>query len=266
MAELADTAIGFGTWSLTDRDDCIETVGAALEAGYRHVDTAQNYDNEAYVGTAIAQSDVPREDVFLATKVGKSRLGYSDVLESTERSLDRLGVDYVDLLYIHWPTVAYEPAETLPAFDELYDEGSIRHVGVSNFEPDQLDDARAILDAPIFVNQIELHPLLPQETLRAYADRYDHHVVAYSPLARGAVFDRPEIQTIAEKRDLTPAQVTLAWHVAHDVTPIPKASGDHIRENWAATDCVLTPEEVELLDSIDERERFIDPVEAPWNR
>lgn len=266
MDGFEDTPIGFGTWRLTDRKSCIEAVRTALETGYRHIDTAQNYDNEAYVGAAIAQSDVAREDVFLATKVGKSRLGYSDVLESTRRSLDRLGVDHIDLLYIHWPTVSYEPERTLPAFDELHDEGTIRHVGLSNFEPDQLNEAREILDAPIFAHQVELHPLLPQETLREYAHRHNHHVVAYSPLARGELFDRPEVQTVAEKHDVTPAQVTLAWHIAHDITPIPKASGDHIRENWAARDCALDQEDVALLDGIDDRKRLVDPVEAPWNR
>ncbi|WP_226023757.1 aldo/keto reductase [Halomicrobium salinisoli] len=267
MNGFEDAAIGFGTGGL-DEQDGAEAVRRALDVGYRHVDTAQNYGTEADVGAGIERSDVPRADVFLATKVARPDLAYDDVVESTERSLERLGVDAIDLLYVHWPLGAYDPDETLAAFDDLYEDGAIRNVGLSNFDPDQLDEARAVLDAPMFAHQFECHPLFPQEDLRAYADRHDHHAVAYCPLGRGAVLggDVPEIESVAEKHDATAAQVALAWHVAKGIVPIPKASGDHIDENWRATDLRLDEEDVRTIDGIERRERVVDVPEAPWNR
>jgi len=260
-----NTAIGFGTGGL-DEHDGAEAVRRALAVGYRHLDTAQNYGTEADVGEGLARSDVPREDVFLATKVARPDLAYDDVVENTERSLERLGVDYVDLLYVHWPLGAYDPEETLAAFDDLHDEGTIRNVGVSNFTPDLLDEVREVLDAPIFAHQFECHPLLPQADLRAYADRHDHHTVAYCPLGRGAVLDGvPEIESVAEKHGATAAQVTLAWHAAKEIVPIPKASGDHIEDNWEAADLRLDEEDVQTIDGIERRERVVDIPEAPWN-
>ncbi|MFB6135857.1 MAG: aldo/keto reductase, partial [Halobacteriaceae archaeon] len=147
MTELNLHRLGLGTWRNTDPEQCAESVRAALEMGYRHVDTAQGYDNEAYVGDGIERADVPREEVFLATKVSTDNLAHDDVLATTEGSLERLGTDYVDLLYVHWPTDTYDAEETLTAFQQLYDQGAIRHVGVSNFEPRHLDEARDVLDA-----------------------------------------------------------------------------------------------------------------------
>ena len=176
--------LGLGTWQNTDPEACANSVETAVEMGYRHVDTAQVYDNEEYVGEGLAAADVDREDVFLATKVWTSQLSYDDVVHSTKESLDKLGVDYVDLLYVHWPANEYDPEDTLPAFDQLYDDGLIRNVGVSNFEPRHLDEAREVLDAPLFANQVEIHPFLPQNELRSYAAENDIELVAYSPLAR----------------------------------------------------------------------------------
>ena len=144
--------LGLGTWENTDPETCVESVKTALECGYRHVDTAQVYDNEEAVGRGIVRADVDREDVFLATKVWIDNLGYEDVLETTRASLDRLGVDAVDLLYVHWPAGAYDPEETLRAFEELRDRGSIDRIGVSNFEPRHLETAREYLDGPVFAN------------------------------------------------------------------------------------------------------------------
>ncbi|WP_225336405.1 aldo/keto reductase [Halomicrobium urmianum] len=267
MNGFENAAIGFGTGGL-DEQDGAEAVRRALDVGYRHVDTAQNYGTEADVGAGLERSDVPREDVFLATKVDRSSLAYDDVVESTERSLERLGVDSIDLLYVHWPLDTYDPEETLAAFDGLYDDGTIGNVGLSNFEPDQLDEARAVLDAPIFAHQFECHPLLPREELRTYADQHDQLAVAYCPLGRGVLLDQdvPELESVAEKHGATAAQVTLAWHVAKGIVPIPKASGDHIDDNWAATDLRLDEEDVRTIDGIERRERIVDVPEAPWNR
>lgn len=262
-----DHRLGLGTWQNTDPEECAETVRDALEMGYRHIDTAQAYDNEAYVGEGIARADVDREDVFLATKVDTDYLAHDDVLETTTASLDRLGTDYIDLLYIHWPTKTYDAEETLAAFDTLYDEGTIDHVGVSNFEPRHLDEAREILDAPIFANQVECHPYLQQDQLREYASAADHWLVAYSPLARGDVLDDPVLEDIAEKHEASTAQVTLAWSLSlESVVAIPKARGDHVRDNWAAREIELDDEDLERIADLDQGDRQIDYDGAPWNR
>jgi diketogulonate reductase-like aldo/keto reductase len=256
--------LGLGTWQNDDADQCAASVKTALEMGYRHIDTAQAYGNEDAVGEGIAAADVPREDVFLATKVWISSLSHDDVLETTQESLDRLGVDSVDLLYVHWPARSYDPEETLPAFDELVDDGKIDRVGVSNFEPDQVDRAREVLDAPVFANQVEMHPLLQQEDLRAYAAETDLELVAYSPLARGQVFENDTIVEIADAHDASPAQVSLAWLREKGVTAIPKATGqDHIADNFGSLDVALTDEDVAAIDDIGETDRRVHPDFAP---
>ncbi|SEP92470.1 aldo/keto reductase [Natrinema salaciae] len=258
--------LGLGTWQNDDAEQCAESVRTALETGYRHIDTAQAYENEAAVGEGIARADVDREEVFLATKVWISNLAHDDVLETARESLDRLGVEYVDLLYVHWPSRTYDPAETLAAFSELYDEGLVENVGVSNFQPEQLEEAVDVCDAPIFANQVELHPLLPQEEIREACDDDDVEVVGYSPLARGQVFDQPEIQAVAEKHDASEAQISLAWAREKGVTAIPKATGaDHIGDNWESLTVELDREDVDRIDAIDETSREVDPGFAPWN-
>jgi len=267
-APLADgmPALGLGTWQNEDADQCAESVRTAVEMGYRHVDTAQAYRNEDAVGRGLADADVDREDVFLATKVWTDSLAPADVHSTTADSLDRLGVDYVDLLYVHWPANEYQSEETLPAFAELKSEGKIKRIGVSNFEPRHLDEARDVLGELPFANQVELHPLLQQEELREYADGEDIELVAYSPLARGEVFDVPEIQEVAEKHDVSEAQVSLAWIREKGVTAIPKATGeDHIADNWASLDVELDDEDVAKIDAIDRTERQVDPDFGPWN-
>jgi len=266
MTELDLHSLGIGTWKNDDPDECAESVRTALEVGYRNIDTAQAYGNEAAVGRGIAESSVPREEVFLATKVETGNLSYDDVHETTRESLDRLDTDYIDLLYVHWPARTYDAPETLRAFQELYDEGTIRHIGVSNFEPEHLDEAREILDAPIFANQVELHPYLQQAELRAYAEEHDHHVVAYSPLARTNVLDDEVLGDIAEKHDASVPQVVLAWELDIGVVTIPKAtSAEHIRDNWGAYDVALDDEDHERIAALDSGQREIDPDGAPWD-
>jgi diketogulonate reductase-like aldo/keto reductase len=258
--------LGLGTWENENPDQCAESVKTALETGYRHIDTAQAYDNEAAVGDGIEAADVDREDVFLATKVWIDSLAPDDVLETTEASLDRLGTDYVDLLYVHWPAGEYDPEETLPAFERLHEDGRIDRIGVSNFEPRHLETAEAAIDAPVFANQVEMHPLLPQAELREYCASADVELVAYSPLARGEVFDVPEIESVAEKHGVSEAQVSLAWLREKDVTAIPKATGtDHIEDNLSSLEVALDDEDVERLDGIDRDERQVDPDFGPWN-
>jgi diketogulonate reductase-like aldo/keto reductase len=257
---------GFGTYRLTDPGECVGNVRRALEVGYRHLDTAQGYGNEAEVGRAIAESPVPREAVFVATKLSTGNLSYDDAVETAKESAERLGVETIDLLYVHWPINTYDPDETLPALDRLHEEGVIDHVGLSNFTPALLREAADELSGPVFAHQVEMHPLLPQRELRALAREDDHWLVAYSPIARNEVADVPEVRAVAEKHGATPAQVSLAWLLAKErVAPIPKASGDHVAENFAALDLDLDPEDVERIDGIDRRHRVVDPDVAPWS-
>jgi 2,5-diketo-D-gluconate reductase B len=252
---------------ITDADECRETIARAVEVGYRHVDTAQKYGNEQEVGDAIAAADIDRDDLFLGTKIAEDNLAYDDVLSTAEESLARLGVDQVDLLYVHWPHPTYDAAGTLSAFNQLYDEGVMRHVGLCNFTPALLDEALELLDAPLFAHQVEMHPLLQQEELHDYAVEHDCYLVAYAPLLRGDIVDVPELQEIAAKHDATPAQVGLAWLMSKEnVVPIPKGTGDHVEENFRARELTLDDEDVARIDSIDEERRVVDPPEkGPWN-
>jgi 2,5-diketo-D-gluconate reductase B len=256
---------GLGTSGATD-EECTDAVRLALEVGYRHVDTAQMYDNEGAVGEGIRSSGVDREDVFLATKVHPDHLSPEDVRETARESLDRLGVDRVDLLYVHWPIREYDPERTLPALDDLHAEGLTRHLGVSNFSPALLDEAVRILDAPVVANQFEMHPLLPQTDLRAACERHGVTPVAYSPILQGEADDVPELREVAGRHGATAAQVSLAWCMEKGAVPIPKGTGDHVRENWAARELDVSAEDVETVDGIDRRRRLVDPDPAPWNR
>ncbi|GAB7008152.1 aldo/keto reductase [Halorubrum trueperi] len=256
--------LGLGTWENDDLAQCAESVTTALETGYRHVDTAQIYGNEAAVGEGIAAADVDREDVFLATKVWIDQLSPADVARSTRESLQKLDTKYVDLLYVHWPAGEYDPAETLPAFAELRDDGLIDRIGVSNFEPEHLDAATDALGETPFANQVEMHPLLRQEELREYADANDIELVGYSPLARGKILDDPTIADIAAKHDVSAAQVSLAWLRESGVTAIPKGtSADHIADNWASLGLDLDAEDMETIDALDRTDRQLNPNFGP---
>jgi 2,5-diketo-D-gluconate reductase B len=261
--------VGLGTYSDNNQEQWTENVRTALDVGYRAIDTAQDYGNEQYVGEAIATSSVDRDDIFLATKTVHIDVPSSPdaVSEAIDGCLDRLGVDSVDLLYVHWPSGIYDHEEILPTFDEAYETGKIRHVGLSNFTPELLDEARAVLDATLAAHQVEMHPLLPQEELHQYAQDHGHWLVAYCPLAQGEVFEVPEIETVAEKHDATPAQVSLAWLLGKEnVATIPKASSEeHMRDNLAAQDLELDDDDIARIDAIEREHRVIDPDHAPWN-
>ena len=256
--------LGLGTWQNKDPDQCADSVRSALEMGYRHVDTAQIYRNEKGVGEGITAADVDREDVFLATKVWIDQLGAEDVKRSTEESLQKLDTDYLDLLYVHWPAKAYDAEETMGAFADLREAGKIERIGVSNFEPHHVEAAADALGEFPFANQVEIHPLLQQEELRAHAEANDYELVAYSPLARGKVFDVPEIVDIAEKHDVSAAQVSLAWLREKGITTIPKATGlDHIEDNFDSLTLELDGEDVATIDAIETTDRRVHPDFAP---
>lgn len=249
------SAIGLGTMGIDDP----ERIASAIEMGYRHLDTAQIYDNEAVVGEAIELADVPRTDLFVATKVWADSLAPEDVLSSTEESLDKLGLDTVDLLYVHRPIQTYDPEATLPTFDRLRDDGRIEHVGVSNFGAEEIETARDVLDAPIVAHQVEMHPLYEQSELLADAKEHDTTLVAYSPIAQGEVFDLPVMTELVEKYDATAAQIALAWVVEKGAVPIPRSGSDHhLRENLAAGELSLDVEDIARIDAIDREEKLFE--------
>jgi 2,5-diketo-D-gluconate reductase B len=248
--------VGLGTMGIDDPD----VIATALDVGYRHLDTAQIYDNEAVVGDGLARSDVAREEVTVATKLWIDDLGGDRVRASTRESLDRLGLEAVDLLYVHRPRGAYDPAETLPALDALYADGLVDAIGVSNFSIEQVETASEYLDAPIVANQVEFHPLFQQDDLVSNARANEYTIVGYSPLANGQVFEMPEITAIAERHGVNPATVAIAWVSSDEnVVTIPKASTrEHLETNLAAADFDLDPAAVERIEGI-EREQELFP-------
>jgi 2,5-diketo-D-gluconate reductase B len=250
-------ALGLGTWELTGRD-CRRAVQQALELGYRHVDTAQAYGNEAQVGAALKATPIDRSELFVTTKVWNDAHASDDVRRSTEDSLGRLDCSYIDLLLIHWPVELERLEETLEAMLRLRDDGLVRHVGVSNFTPSQVD--RALRSAPIFCNQVEYHPYLSQGALLTQARRHGFLLTAYSPLARGAVLHDPTLSEIAERHGKSPAQVVLRWLLDQEgVAVVPKAtSAAHLEANLAVFDFTLGDEERTRVTALDEGRRIID--------
>jgi 2,5-diketo-D-gluconate reductase B len=257
---------GLGTWQNSNPEECSTAVQKALNMGYKHIDTAQIYENEEYVGEGLEKASVDRSDYYLASKVWIEKLDSDQVISSTEESLQKLGVDKVDLMYVHWPSGEYSPEETLNAMQELVEENMADSIGISNFTPDQVDEAMEIAGEDIVANQVEMHPLLQQEELLEKCREHGIKLVAYSPLARGDVLEIPELQEIAEKHGVSEAQVSLAWLMQKDgVVVIPKAtSEEHIRDNFKSLDLELDNEDVEKIESIDREERMVDPGFAPW--
>lgn len=259
--------IGLGTWENTNPEECASSVSTALSLGYKFIDTAQIYRNEKHVGTGIAKAGIPREELTVATKVWVSNLTPSKVIKSTEESLKKLGLDYIDMLYVHWPAGSYNAEKTLPAFSELADQGKIKHIAVSNFTVPLLEEAVDVCDKPILANQVEMHPLLKQEDMVQFTKNHDMYLIAYSPLARGYILTVPEIDEIAQKHGVSKAQVSLAWLLTYDhVIPIPKAtSRRHIESNLQALQVVLDKEDIEKIESMTTEKRFVDPKWAPWH-
>lgn len=237
--------VGLGTWQLRG-ETCREAVETALELGYRHVDTAQAYDNERQVGRAVEASSVDREEVFLTTKVWAGHVDRESIVESAQTSAARLGVERVDLLLMHWPNPVASTAEVMAGLNECRRRGLTRHVGVSNFGVRQLRTARAASDAPVFTDQVQFHPFRPQRDLRAYCRAHDVLLTGYSPLAQGGLLDDDVLREIGVRYEKSPAQVALRWATQHEnVVVVPKATGErHLRENLDVFDFELTDAEM----------------------
>jgi 2,5-diketo-D-gluconate reductase B len=254
--------LGFGTWEILG-SDCEEAVADALEIGYRHIDTAQAYDNEAEVGRALAASDVPRKELFLTTKLWRDEFHPDRVRPSTEGSLEKLQVNCVDLLLLHWPNDDVPLEQTLGALAELREEGLIQHFGVSNFPVGMLRDALSI--APIFADQVEFHPYLDQQPLIDLAVEKDFMVTAYSPLARGKVPEDAVLREIGEQYGKTAGQIALRWLLDKpNVATIPKASSHERRvENFEVFDFQLSDDDRAKIEALHSGDRIINPRWAP---
>lgn len=255
-------ALGLGTWMLSG-EECVEAVVDALELGYRHIDTAQAYENEAEVGRGLARSGLPRDEVWLTTKIWMDDAGHDDVLRTTDLSLERLGVDHVDLLLLHWPNPKVPLSETLGAMRHLQEEGKARYLGVSNFPPDLLDEA--LDEAEIFCNQVEYHPFLAQDEVLGICHEWDLLLTAYSPLARGRVMKDETLRAIASDHGKSAAQVALRWLLQQEqVATVPKAASPaHRRSNFEVFDFELSAEEMEQIHALARGERIVDPEFAP---
>ena len=237
-------AVGIGTWQM-ETDTAYEGVSNALDLGYRHVDTAQLYENESGVGRAIADAPVDRESIFLTTKVNPTHRSVDDIVTSVEASLDRLDVEQVDLLLIHWPHPLADLATVMRGLDRAREEGLTRHIGVSNFGRDRLDRARDLADSPVVTDQVLFHPWWPQRDLLRYVQQEDLTLTGYSPLANGGLVGNADLAAIGRRYDKTAAQVAIRWATQHEnVMTIPMSTTrEHLRENIDVFDFRLSREE-----------------------
>src|SRR5262245_38129843 len=251
VGEARIPALGFGTWELRG-EACAAIVADGLRLGYRHVDTAQGYENEAAVGEGLRASGVRREDVFVTTKVRPELISLGTLQRSAEESLKRLGLSQVDLLLIHWPNPAIPITEAVAALSDAKRKGLARHIGVSNFTIAALAEAVRSSPEPIVTNQVEYHPYLDQRRLLAAMRRHGLAITAYCPIALGKVVGDPVIAPIAKAHGKTEAQVTLRWLIQQgDVVAIPRTSKvERLAENLAVFDFALSGEEMEKMSGL----------------
>lgn len=243
--------LGLGTFKMQE-GEAREITMAALAEGYRHIDTAQAYENEAEVGEGIRASATPRDQVFLTTKILPRDFATDSFRKATEASLRALGTDYIDLLLLHWPAKDVPLSETLPVLDQLISEGKVRFGGVSNFTVPMLKEAAQILKAPLATNQVELHPFIDQSKLRAYMDEVGLPLEAYAPLAQGQVMQDATIREIAETHGTSAAAIAVAWLLSKPgVIALPKtAKAERLAGNLAAAEINLSAAEIARIDAL----------------
>lgn len=251
-------AIGYGTYKSIGEDSS-RVFAEAIRQGYRYIDTASFYENETEVGRAVKESGVARSELFLASKVWKTEMGYDETMRAAERSLSRLDTDYLDLYLIHWPRPDLENPdwrtlcrETWRAMEKLYEEGVFRAIGVSNFLPHHIENIAVSGNVAPAVDQIEFHPGYPQLETVSYCQEHSILPQAWSPLGRTRVLCDPLIETLSENYGKTPAQICLCYALMHEVMPLPKASSaERMRENLDAASFSMEPEDIAVLDGME---------------
>jgi 2,5-diketo-D-gluconate reductase B len=260
-------ALGLGTWQLSGAQ-CADIVRAGLDLGYRHIDTAQAYNNEEEVGVALAGSGVPRDDIFLTTKVWYERIAPGELQRSVDESLTKLRTDHVDLLLIHWPNAKIPLGDSLKALAEVKAQGKARHIGVSNFTVALLKESVEVHGVDLACDQVEYHPFLSQRPVLDFLRSHEMFLTAYSPIARGEAATHPTLVRIGEAHGKSAVQVTLRWLLDQaNVAAIPKASGEkHLKSNFEIFDFKLTDAERAEIDALTGNRRLIDPGWAPaWD-
>ncbi|GIQ68899.1 aldo/keto reductase [Xylanibacillus composti] len=247
--------VGLGVWKVEDGNEVISSVKAALKAGYRHIDTAAAYQNEEGVGQAIKESGIPREELFITTKLWNKNQGYESTLQAFEESRKKLGIEVIDLYLIHWP-VKGKYVDTWKAMVKLYKEGLIRAIGLSNFQIHHIKDILDAADVVPAVNQIECHPMLTQKPLLQFCREHNIQPEAWSPLMQGNL-DLPLLDELAGKYNKTKAQIVLRWDLQHEIVTIPKSVKEHrIIENADIFDFQLSAEDMDRLDALNQNKRF----------
>ena len=249
--------LGFGVWQVED-DQATKAVAAALEAGYRSIDTAMIYKNEKGVGKALKDTKVPREELFITTKVWNSDQGYENTLRAFDESLERLGLDYIDLYLIHWPTPQFDQyVDTYKALEKLYHDGRVKAIGVCNFEIEHLERLLNECEVVPVLNQVECHPYLAQNELKEFCAKHQIYVEAWSPLDQGGeVLQDEVVQRIAKANGKTPAQTVLRWHLQNNTIVIPKSvTPSRIEENFQVFDFELTSAEMDEINQINKNRR-----------
>ncbi|WHY57580.1 aldo/keto reductase [Peribacillus simplex] len=248
--------LGFGVFKVKNGNETVESVKKAIEVGYRAIDTAAIYENEEGVGQAIRECGVSREELFITSKVWNTEQGYETTLQAFDDSLNRLGLEYLDLYLIHWPGKD-KYLETWRALEKLYKDGKVKSIGVSNFHVHHLEKLLANSEVKPVVNQIELHPLLTQVEIRDYCAKHEIKVESWSPLGRGNLLEEPTINHIAKKHGKSSAQVLIRWHLQHDLVVIPKSiTPSRIEENADVFDFSLSLNEMNQIDALNKNERF----------
>lgn len=249
--------LGFGVWQVKN-DEAAIAVAKALQVGYRSIDTAMIYRNENGVGKAIQQSGIPREELFITTKVWNSDHGFDTTLRAYEESLEKLGLDYIDLYLIHWPTPKYDKyVDTYKAMEKLYHDGRVKAIGVCNFDIDHLERLLNECEVKPVLNQVECHPYLSQNELKAFCAKHDIFVEAWSPLQQGGeVLEDEVVNTIAERHSKTAAQVVLRWHLQNNTIVIPKSvTPSRIEENFNVFDFELSSGEIDEINNLNRNQR-----------
>ena len=245
--------IGFGTYKVGEDEEVIKSIKYALEVGYRHIDTATFYGNEEAIGKALKESNVQREDIFLATKLWNDCHGYENAMNAFNNSIKKLGVDYLDLYYIHWPTELNH--DTWRALEDLYYSGKVKAIGVCNFKIGHLEELKKTARIMPMINQIEIHPGFTQKEMVKYCQENNIQVVAWSPIMRGRLFAEPLMIALSEKYNKTITQIILRWHIQNHIIPIPKSSNkDRIKENIDIFDFEIEKEDILKIDSLNRGE------------